>query len=95
MSRWNRRPLPSQRQHRSKQLIPALGGIAVAHISWPNYPLLIVEGWATIYAHARQGERSIDPAQKICIVRSHPSDKNKGVARVGHPILCSYFGPDQ
>jgi hypothetical protein len=86
MSRWNRRLLPSQRPrpHRSKQPIPALSGIAVAHISWPNYPLLIVEGWATIYAHARQGERSIDPAQKICIVRSHPSDKNKGVARVGH-----------
>jgi hypothetical protein len=27
----------------------------------------------------------IDPAQKICIVLSHPSDKNKCVARVGHP----------
>jgi hypothetical protein len=38
-----------------------------------------------------QGLGVIDPAQKICIVRSHPSDKNKGVARVGHPILCSYF----
>jgi hypothetical protein len=28
---------------------------------------------------------SIDPAKKICIVLSHPSDKNKGIARVGHP----------
>jgi len=27
----------------------------------------------------------IDPAQKICIVLSHPRDKNKDVARVGHP----------
>jgi hypothetical protein len=27
----------------------------------------------------------IDPAQKICNALSHPSDKNKGVARVGHP----------
>jgi hypothetical protein len=26
-----------------------------------------------------------DSAQKICIVRPHPSDKNKDVARVGHP----------
>jgi hypothetical protein len=26
-----------------------------------------------------------DPAEKICTVLSHPSDKNKGVARVGHP----------
>jgi hypothetical protein len=28
---------------------------------------------------------AIDPAQKNCNVRSHPSDKNKDVARVGHP----------
>jgi hypothetical protein len=27
----------------------------------------------------------IDPAQKNCIVLPHPSDKNKSVARVGHP----------
>jgi hypothetical protein len=27
----------------------------------------------------------IDSAKKICIVLPHPSDKNKGVARVGHP----------
>jgi hypothetical protein len=28
---------------------------------------------------------AIDPAQKICNALSHPGDKNKGVARVGHP----------
>jgi hypothetical protein len=27
----------------------------------------------------------LDSVQKICIVLTHPSDKNKGVARVGHP----------
>jgi hypothetical protein len=29
--------------------------------------------------------QAIDPAQKICNALSHPSDKNKDVARVGHP----------
>jgi hypothetical protein len=36
----------------------------------------------------QQGNRVltvIDPAQKICIVLPHHGDKNKGVARVGHP----------
>jgi hypothetical protein len=28
---------------------------------------------------------AIDPAREICIMLPHPSDKNKGVARVGHP----------
>jgi lipid A disaccharide synthetase len=27
----------------------------------------------------------VDPAQRICIALSHPGDKNKDVARVGHP----------
>jgi hypothetical protein len=35
-------------------------------------------GWGTLTVF-------IDPAQKICIGLPHPSDKNKGVARVGHP----------
>jgi len=30
----------------------------------------------------------IDPAQKVCIVRSHLREKNKGVAR-GHPVLVA------
>jgi hypothetical protein len=30
-------------------------------------------------------EMIVDPAHKICIVLPHPSDKDKGVARVGHP----------
>jgi hypothetical protein len=32
---------------------------------------------------------AIDPEQKNCIVLSHPSHKNKNVARVGHPVECN------
>ena len=49
--------------------------------------------WKSHFLNRTRGERrlsdtehTIDPIQKICIVLSHPSDKNKGVARVGHPI---------
>jgi hypothetical protein len=35
--------------------------------------------------------RLIDPVQKICIVPPHPSDKNKGVARVGHPNSVAIY----
>jgi hypothetical protein len=46
---------------------------------------------ATLWFDNYMAGLTIDPAQKIGIERTHPSDKNKGVARVGHPILCSYF----
>jgi hypothetical protein len=43
-----------------------------------------ISGWNSFCV-----ESLIDPARKICIEHSHPSDKNKGVARVGHPICVA------
>ena len=36
----------------------------------------------------RSPRRPQDDVAKLAFVVSHPSDKNKSVARVGHPCLC-------